>query len=86
MSEADALRNYVQMQEIIQQVLKQHAHRPLAEIIRALKIEMIRRGLQVPPFPWLEAVAGEIAQGRLYVVASALLPNEQSEQQGEGRN
>lgn len=73
MSDEGELRRYAQMQRAIVEVLEHHADRPLPEIIRALKIELIRRRLQVPPEPWLEAVAGEIAQGRLYVVASGLL-------------
>lgn len=73
MSDEGSLPQYAEMQRAIVQVLEHHARRPLPEIIRALRIEMIRRRLQVPPEPWLEAVAGEIAQGRLYVVASGLL-------------
>lgn len=74
MSDSDSRRQDAEMQQVIVRVLEHHAHRPVPEILRALQVEMIRHRLQVPPEPWLEAVAYEVAEGRLYVVSTGANP------------
>ncbi|MFP5282184.1 MAG: hypothetical protein ACLGIF_01885 [Actinomycetes bacterium] len=78
MSDAGSLRQYAEMQRIIVDVLKEKSGHPVPEVMRALQVEMIRRGVEVPPMTWLEAVAIEINGGRLYVLAANLL------EEGEG--
>lgn len=56
------------LQEVIVDLAVESRGRPVHEVLAALRAEIVARDLPAQPEPWLQAVAGEAAAGRLYVV------------------
>lgn len=67
---------YIAQQRAIFDVLEHCSVEPEANIEQLLRRTLEARNISVPPEPWLHAVAGEIANDRLYVVANGMVPNE----------
>lgn len=67
---------YVAQQRAINDVLERCSGGPYATIEQLLRRTLEARGIPVPPQPWLRAVADEIANDHLYVVANGMVPNE----------
>ncbi len=67
---------YIAQQRAILDVLEHCSVEPEANIEQLLRGTLEARNIPVPPEPWLHAVAGEIANDHLYVVANGMVPNE----------
>lgn len=67
---------YIAQQRAIIDVLEHCSGAPEATIEQLLRRTLEARDIPVPPQPWLRAVAGEIANDRLYVVANGMVPDD----------
>lgn len=68
----DELESARTKQQVIMEVLAAHGGEDESVIRQALLNGLLLRGLPVPVDPWLDAVAGEVAVGHVYVVAPDL--------------
>lgn len=72
-------------QQVIVDVLAHCAGQPEERIEESLWRTLRARDIPVPPRPWLRAVAGEIANDRLYVVGNGTVTNEYFSSDSGGR-
>jgi hypothetical protein len=68
----DELESARTKQQVIMEVLAAHEGEDESAIRQALLNGLLLRGLPIPVEPWLDAVAGELAAGHVYVVAPDL--------------
>ncbi|GAA3605587.1 hypothetical protein [Microlunatus ginsengisoli] len=63
-------------QAVINQVHEEYGGRDVEIVGPALREAFAAAGLACPPGPWMQAVAVEIAGGRLYVVGNGVVPDD----------